>query len=172
MNALDLILLFVIVVCVAISFRRGLIRVLISILGMYVTVLVAGYLYDTIGWTLSDAFGLSLTSMHNFAYLLVVVVVTVVVEILSIAVFEDTRILSLRKLDNLLGGLVGIFYGVLWAAILLVMIKYGVGRTGGTWTDFVLTSTLLPDINNIFDTTVLNIVRPLFLGDFPIIYQY
>lgn len=171
MNALDLILLVVVMVGAAISYRRGLIRTLISIFGMYVTVIIAGYFYDNIGWTMADAFGLGLTTMHNLAFLLILVVVTAIVEVVSYAVFEETSIPSLRKLDNLLGSLAGIFFGALWAAILLVPIQYGIVRTGGTLTDFVLGSTLVPNLNSMFDTAVLKIARPLFVDGIPKIYQ-
>ncbi|MGD9099922.1 MAG: CvpA family protein [Anaerolineae bacterium] len=171
MNELDFILLFVILVCVAICFRRGFIRVLISIVGMYFVVLVAGYLYHPIGWTLADAFGLGLTAMHNFAFFLVALVVVIVAELISYAVFEETTIPSLRKLDNVLGALVGIFYGAFWAALMLVLIQYGIVRTGGTLTDFVLDSTLTPNLNDLFDNVVLTIVRPLFVDGLPVIYK-
>ena len=53
MNQLDIILLFIIVVSVATGLRRGLIRVLISVLGIYVTVVFVGYAHRPMGDTVA-----------------------------------------------------------------------------------------------------------------------
>ena len=45
MNELDYLLLIIVVVGAAIGLRRGLIRVLISTVGIYLAVIVAGYAY-------------------------------------------------------------------------------------------------------------------------------
>jgi uncharacterized membrane protein required for colicin V production len=171
MNELDFVLLFVILLGVVAGLRRCLVRLLISVVGMYFIILVAGYLYDVIGWTLADAFNLGLTGMHNFSYLLVVVIMTFIVELISYKFFEATQLLSLRKLDNLLGGVVGVFYGALWAAIVLILIQYGIVRTGGSLRPFVEQSTLAPNLNAMLDQAVFNILRPLFTDGLPNIHQ-
>jgi len=171
MNELDYVLLFIILLGVVIGLRRCLIRLLISIVGMYLAILVAGYLYDIMGWTLADAFGIGLTSMHNFSFVLVVVVMTFILELLSYKFFEGTQLPVLHKLDNLLGGMVGIFYGALWAAIVLILIQYGITRTGGTLEHYVRESTLVPNLNSMLDQAVFNILNPLFTGGLPEMYR-
>ena len=170
MNELDFLLLFVILLGIAVGMRRGLIRVLISIVGIYATVLIAGYLYDPMARTLADGFSMGITMMINFSYLVVIVAMTVVVEVASRSFFEGTRIISLGSLDNLLGGLVGIFYGALWAALLLVPIRFGIASSGGVWTTAVAESTLAPILNDIFRSAVLDVLRVLFINGIPSIY--
>jgi len=171
MNELDFLLVFVVLFGVAVGLRRGLIRVMISIVGIYFTVLVAGYVYRPMGGTLAEAFGLGMTMMHNFSYLVAVVCMTVVVELASRSFFEDTRLVGLRELDNLLGGIVGIVYGALWASLLLMPVQYGIARTGGAWAQAVLGSKLLPTLNDFFRVTVLEIVSLLFVDDAPPLYK-
>jgi uncharacterized membrane protein required for colicin V production len=170
MNELDFILLFVILVGIAIGMRRGLIRVLLSIVGIYFTVLVAGYVYDPMADTLTDGLGLGITMMTNFSYLVILVATTVAVEVASRSFFEGTRIVSIGALDNLLGGIVGILYGALWASLLLVPAQFGVATTGGVWTDAIRGSTLVPILNDIFRTVVLDVVRILFIDGIPPLY--
>ncbi len=171
MNELDYLLLFVILLGVVAGLQRCLVRLLISVVGMYITILVAGYLYDTIGWTIADAFNLGLTGMHNFAYVLVLVIMTVIVEVVSFIAFEETHLPALRKLDNLLGGVVGVFYGALWAAIVLLLIEYGLAGPGSTMRPYIQHSTLAPNLNEMLDQAVFNVLRPLFTGGLPAIYQ-
>jgi uncharacterized membrane protein required for colicin V production len=171
MNELDFVLLFIILLGVVVGWRRCLIRQLISVAGMYPTLLIAGYLYDIMGWTIADAFGIGLTSMHNFSFVLVVAIMTFIWELLSYKFFEGTRLPALHKLDNLLGGMVGIFYGALWAATMLILIQYSITRTGGSLETFVQESTLTPDLNSMLDQAVLKVLNPLFTGDLPKMYQ-
>lgn len=172
MNELDYILLLIVVGGIGIGLRRGFVRVLISTIGIYFTVIVAGYAYEPIGDTLSSALSdvsinLSVTAAHNVIYILAVVAMTVAVELVSRSTFEETHIRSLRGLDNLLGGLVGVFYGALWASLFLVPAQYGIARGGTGWSTAVLQSTLVPRLNQVFGTIVLDAVGILFIGGTP-----
>jgi uncharacterized membrane protein required for colicin V production len=171
MNELDFILIFVILVGIAIGMRRGLIRVLISLVGIYFTVVVAGYVYDPMARTLSDGLGLGIIMMTNFSYLVLLAATTVVVEVASRSFFEGTRIVSLGALDNLLGGIAGILYGALWASLLLVPVQFGVATTGGVWTEAVQESALVPILNDVFRTVVLDVVGFLFVDGIPPLYR-
>jgi uncharacterized membrane protein required for colicin V production len=157
MNELDLILLFVILVGLSVGLRRGLIRVLISIVGIYIAVAVAGYVYDPMGRVLADAFGLGSVMTFNFSYLVVLIVMTVVVEIVSRVTFEDTRLPRLGRVDNLLGGIVGIGYGALWASLLLIPFQFS-----HEWQTAIRGSALLPNLNEFFWTAVLSPLSILF----------
>lgn len=175
MNELDYILIFIILIGVAIGLRRCFVRVLISIIGIYITVIVAGYAYQPMGDTVTGAaarVGIELgsTEAHNFIFLVVVIAMTVTVEWVSRLTFEETHIPTLRGIDNLLGGVVGIYYGVLWASLFLVPAQYSVARTGGTWTTAVLQSNLVPTMNQVFQGAVLNIVSIFFIDGTPELY--
>jgi uncharacterized membrane protein required for colicin V production len=171
MNELDFILLFVIVVGIAIGMRRGIIRVLISIIGLFFSVIVAGYAYDPMARTLTDGLGLGITMMANFSYLVVLAATTVAVEVASRSFFEGTRIVSIGALDNLLGGIAGILYGALWASLLLVPVQFGIASTGGVWTNAVRESTLVPILNDTFRTVVLDVGSFLFVDGIPRLYR-
>jgi uncharacterized membrane protein required for colicin V production len=175
MNELDFILLFVILLGVVIGLRRGFIRILISIVGIYFTVLIAGYVCNPMARTLSgglrDAFGAedTLTTTVSLSYLVVLIAMTVIVEIVSRSTFEETHLPRLRGLDNLLGSLVGIWYGALWASLLLIPIQYG---GGGSWAESIRESMLVPTLNDVFRTSVLDIVSVLFINFSPGLYHW
>src|SRR3990170_736118 len=132
-NELDYILVFIILLGVGIGLRRGLIRIVVSTIGIYFTVLVAGYAYEPIGDTLADGLArlgipMETVGTHNFTYIVVVIAMTVVVELVSRSTFEVTRLRYLPSLDKLLGGIAGVFYGALWASLFLVPGQYSVAR--------------------------------------------
>lgn len=175
MNELDILILFIILLCVGIGLRRGLVRALISAIGIYFTVVMAGYVYEPIGDTLSTALGrvgisMGTTGAHNLIYVLVVIAMTVAVELVSRATFEQTHISSLWKLDTLLGGVTGIFYGALWVSLFLVPGQYSIAQGSGTWYEAVYGSTLVPTLNSFFETAVLDVVSILFLNRIPRLY--
>jgi uncharacterized membrane protein required for colicin V production len=171
-NQLDYILIFIILLGIGTGLRRGFVRVLVSIVGIYFTVIVAGYAYKPIGDIVTNALGeigfrISAVAAHNFVYIVVVIAMTVAEELISRMTFEETRIESLRGFDNLLGGLVGVFYGVLWASLFLVPSQYGVSRGGLAWRAAILQSTLAPQLNQLFQSAVLDIVSILFIKGTP-----
>jgi uncharacterized membrane protein required for colicin V production len=171
-NELDLILIFIILLCVFIGWRRGVVRVLFSIAGIYATVIVVGYLYATVGDILSRAanrigIGLGVTQAEILTYVVVLIAMTVVVELLSRNTFEETRIRSIGVLDKILGATVGILYGMLWASLFLVLIQYSVAQTGDTWTTALYGSSLVPTLNRFFQTAVLDVVSIFFTGGVP-----
>lgn len=175
MNELDFILVFIVLVGAGVGLRRGLVRVFISIIGIHFTVLVAGYGYERIGDTVHRAANrigvdLGLTAAQNLTYIVIVIAATVTVELVSRATFEETRLRPLRDLDNLLGGLVGVLYGALWAALFLVPSQYGIAQGSRAWSTAVNGSKLVPTLNNVFKVIVLNPVSILFIDGIPELY--
>jgi len=164
MNELDFILLVIILGGAAIGLKRGVLRILFSIAGMYVSIAVIGYAYGPIGRTIAQAFGQNLSGTYNFSYVILLIATTVAVELVSRATFEETHLRATPYLDRLLGAAVGLVYGAFWASLFLVPVQYGISQTGGSWAQAVYQSQLVPTLNNIFASAVLDIVG-LFFGD-------
>jgi uncharacterized membrane protein required for colicin V production len=174
-NQLDYLLISIILAGVGVGLRRGLIRILISSVGIYFAVVVAGYAYAPIGEILSNGLGrlsidLGIVPAHNLVWGIFVIAMLVLAEVLSRYTFEETRIRSLRGLDYLLGGIAGVFYGALLASLFLVPSQYGVARGGGAWTTALFESKLVPTLNGLFRDTVLDVVSILFVNGIPEIY--
>jgi uncharacterized membrane protein required for colicin V production len=172
MNELDIILLAIILVGIIVGWRRGLVRVLISIVGLYITVVILGYISRPLGDLLSVGFGrlgigLGTIGMRNFVYFVALIGITIVVEVASRNSFEATRIRSIGVLDNVLGALVGVFYGMLWASLLLAPVQYSVAREVSPWTTAVSGSALVPTLNRVFQTAVMGVVSIFFFGNVP-----
>lgn len=172
---LDYLLISMILAGFAVGLRRGLIRVLISIVGIYFAVVVAGYAYAPIGEIVSNgldrlSIALGIVPAHNLVWGIFVIAMMVLAEVLSLYTFEETRIRSLQSLDNLLGGIAGLFYGALLASLFLVPSQYGVARGGGAWTTALFESQLVPTFNQVFRDVVLDVVSILFVNGTPEIY--
>lgn len=176
MNELDIILIVIILVGIVIGWRRGLIRVLISIASIYIIVIVAGYAYKPIGDTLVGGLGrlgigVGTIGAHNFAYIVVVIALTVVFELGARNSFEATHIRSLGSFDNVLGALAGIIYGMLWASLFLVPLQYSAAMEASPWTNAIYNSTLVPTLNRVFQSAVLDVVSIFFINGVPAIYR-
>jgi uncharacterized membrane protein required for colicin V production len=176
-NELDFILIIIILMCVFIGWRRRVVRVCISIVGLYATVIIIGYLYEPlsdIGRRAFNRLGLGImgiTQSEILTYLILLVVLTVIVELLSRNTFVETYVLSIGSLDQVLGAVVGIFYGLFWAALFLVPSQYSVARTGDTWTAMLNGSTLVPILNSFFQTAVLDVVGIFFTRGVPELFR-
>jgi uncharacterized membrane protein required for colicin V production len=175
-NELDLIIIFIVFIGAFIGWRRGLVRVFISIFGIFVTVIVVGYLYELVGDIVSRSanrigIGLGITQAEILVYIVSVIVMTAIVELLSRNTFEGTRIQSLGVFDNVLGALVGIIYGLLWASLLLAPAQYSVTQTGDTWRVTLFGATLVPALNSFFQHAVLDVVNIFFTGGVPKLYR-
>ena len=173
MNEMDWILLVIIAAGVFVGLWRGFIRILLSILGIYLTIIVVGYAYRPISMALSGGLHLNRTGTDNFTYLVLVIAMTAAVEIISRSAFEVTHVAALSKLDNLLGGLIGIAYGMLWASLFLVPIQYDIFRNPlfSAWRDAVAASQLVPHLNGFFDRAVLNVLDVFFKGGLPVLFR-
>jgi uncharacterized membrane protein required for colicin V production len=176
MNQLDIILIVIILAGIVIGWRRGLIRMLISIASIYIIVIVAGYAYKPIGDTLVGGLGhlgiqVGNIGAHNFSYIVVVIALTVAFELASRNSFEATQIRSLGAFDNVLGVLVGIIYGMLWASLFLLPLQYSAAREASPWASAISGSTLVPTLNRVFQSAVLDIVSIFFINGVPALYR-
>lgn len=176
MNQLDIVLIVIILAGIVIGWRRGLIRMLISIASIYIIVIVAGYVYKPIGDILVGGLGhlsiqVGTTGAHNFTYIIVVVGLTVAFELASRNSFEATQIRSLGVFDNVLGVLAGIIYGMLWASLFLVPLQYSAASEASAWASAISGSTLVPTLNRVFQSAVLDIVGIFFINGVPALYR-
>jgi len=176
MNELDIILIVIILAGIVIGWRRGLIRVLISIASIYIIVIVAGYVYRPVGDTLAGGLGRlgireGTTGAQNFAYIVALIALTLVSELGSRNSFEATRIRSLGVLNNVLGALAGIIFGMLWASLFLVPLQYSAAREASPWANAIYESTLVPTLNRVFQSAVLDIVSIFFINGVPAVYR-
>lgn len=173
MSGLDVILISIVLVGVAIGLKRGVIRILLSIAGIYATLVVIGHSYRPISRALSGAFSLNRTGTDNFTYFVLLVAMTVAVEVTSRSTFEETRLRSVGALDNVMGGLVGVLYGALWASLFLIPVQYDIHRIGlrSSWYEAVSDSNLVPILNNIFQTGIMDILQIFFQDGIPAIFR-
>lgn len=132
MNWLDGLIIFVVLICMFLGYRRGLLGTLIMLGGIVLAIVMAGWFYSPVANWLSNYLE-SWTQARVAAF--IVIFVGIVVVALTISWLLD-RFLSLAHIAwlNKLGGLViGLVIGALvWGAVLSLIVKFPWGNVERT----------------------------------------
>ena len=123
MNWLDIVLLIMLVIPAFIGLRQGLIKAVLSLVGLIIGVVLAGYLYKPV----SNIFGF--TNNENVAYTLAFILILVLV---MLAAFLLARLFKaiistvmLGWVDNVGGAVLGFLSGFIFlSAILAIWVKF------------------------------------------------
>ncbi len=120
MNSIDIAVLVVIGISVAMGIYWGLIRQVLSLVGIFAGVLLAGrYGGDVAGWLSSFIDSAALAEALGFV--VVLVAVSALASLLASLIHRFAGLLFLGWLDHLAGGVLGLVQGALVASVLLLM---------------------------------------------------
>jgi membrane protein required for colicin V production len=121
MNWLDVVVLAILAVSVAMSFRKGLSREVIGLASVVLAILLGIWFYGTAGSLLAPY--LSSHALANFAgFLLVFCGVMLVGHLVSYIVGKFLRVTGLSIFDHLLGAVFGVLRGLLISVALIMAI--------------------------------------------------
>jgi len=121
MNWLDVVVLAILAVSVALSFRKGLTREVIGLASVVLAILLGIWFYGTAGSFLVPY--LSSRALANFAgFLLVFCAVMLVGHLVSYIVGKFLKVTGLSIFDHLLGAVFGAVRGILIAVALIMAI--------------------------------------------------
>ena len=121
MNWLDVVLLVILAVSVALSFRKGLSREVIGLASVVLAILLGIWFYGTAGSLLAPY--LSSRGLANFAgFLLVFCGVMLLGHLVSYTVGKFLKVTGLSIFDHLLGAVFGVLRGILIAVALIMAI--------------------------------------------------
>ena len=125
MNWLDIVLIAVLALATFLGFRRGIISMVLPIVGLIIGVVLAGHYYGTVGgWLPID------NQQHAgwAGYAIIIVVVLIVSVILASVLRRFIRLVLLGWVDRLGGAILGLAVGSLFcAAVLAACVKFGLG---------------------------------------------
>lgn len=129
MNWFDIILIAVLALSTVIGIWRGFISMILPLIGIIVGIVLAGLYAPTVGgWLPID----NQEYARWTGYVLIVVCTMIVSIILAAILNRFVHLIFLKWLDRLMGGILGLAFGVLLcAASLAACVKYGLG------TDFI-----------------------------------
>ena len=128
MNWLDIVLIIVLVISLVAGIRAGLIKVLFTLAGGIIGVVLAGRFADSLGSKLTF---ISNTSVAKIvAFVIIFVLVMAVAALLAFVIRKLAQAVLLGWLDRLGGAILGLVLGAIFcAAILTMWLKFEGGST-------------------------------------------
>jgi len=127
LNPFDILIAFALLGGAALGFVRGLIRMALSLLILYVAAILAMTFYAKLGNMLSLMFGLPLTVGQGLAFLLILIVATMALNFVLHRTYRDTELPGLRQVDQLGGMVIGFFLSAIWIGFGILIIAFVLG---------------------------------------------
>ena len=127
LNPFDVLIALALLGVAALGFVRGLIRMALSLLILYVAAVLAMTFYVKLGNLLSLMFGLPLTVGQGLGFLLILIVVTAALNFVLHRTYRDTELPGLRQIDQLGGMVIGFFLSAIWIGLSILVIAYVLG---------------------------------------------
>jgi uncharacterized membrane protein required for colicin V production len=127
LNPFDVLIAFALLGGAALGFIRGLIRMALSLLILYVAAVLAMTFYVKLGRLVSLMFSLPLTLGQGLAFLLILVVVTALLNFVLHRFYRDTELPGLRQIDQLGGMVIGFFLSAIWIGLSILVIAFVLG---------------------------------------------
>lgn len=166
LNPFDVLIVFALLASVALGFVRGLVRMILSLVVLYIAAVAAMTAYVPVGNWLRTIIGLPLSISHALSFLFVLALVSTAVNVVLRRTYKHTELPGIRQVDQLGGMIVGFFVGVVWIGFALLVIAFflgaSLGRDAGAQLAMVTyfrRSTLIPIFYRILPVTVA-ILRP------------
>lgn len=178
-NWLDFLIFFLIIVSMAIGFATGLLRQVISLAALYIASILGAQYYTVVsGWI--DRFSLQSSSnrfQDAFAFLVIVIVVTSIINWLAFDAYRSTRIRLVPLVDQLGGVILGLVTMVIAISLVLPVITFATGEPW-PWSEptrqFVMTgmqaSNVLPIFHQ-FKPLLLAALRPWLPAGLPSLFN-
>jgi uncharacterized membrane protein required for colicin V production len=151
LNPFDVLIVFALALGTAFGFVRGLIRAVISLVVLYVAAVLAMTLHLPAGRYLTYMFGFPRQVSQGIAFLLILVLVSVLLNFLVRRTYKNTELPGLRQVDQLAGMIIGFFVGCIWIGFGILVVAFVLGAPAVAPTnlrlnilDFFQTSNLIP----------------------------
>jgi uncharacterized membrane protein required for colicin V production len=132
LNPFDVLIAFTLLVGIALGFIRGLVRMALSLLVLYVAtimamnfyVLLGGWIHYLSGYVLADP------TSEVIAFLFILIAVAVGLSFLLKHTYKDTEWPGIRQVDQLGGLVLGFFLTSLWIGMALIGVAFVLGTPG------------------------------------------
>jgi uncharacterized membrane protein required for colicin V production len=124
LNPFDFLIALALVGGVALGFVRGLVRMALSLVVLYVAAALAMVFHPRVGMWINSMSGLPLPVSQGLAFLLLLAVVAMLLNFLLHRTYRDTELPGLRQVDQLGGMVVGFFLTVIWIGLSLLVLAF------------------------------------------------
>lgn len=151
LNPIDIIIIFALLGGVALGFVRGLIRMALSLLVLYIATVLAMALYVPFGDFLGTIFGLPAAVNEAIAFLFILLTVTIGINFVLHRTYKDTELPGIRQIDQLGGMVIGFFLTCIWIGLAIAVLSFlldsldtGTSALRSNLVYFLRTSVLIP----------------------------
>ncbi len=131
LNPFDFLIAVALVGGVALGFVRGLVRMALSLVVLYVAAALAMVFYPRVGTWIFQMSGLPVPVAEGLAFLLILAVVAILLNLLLHRTYRNTELPGLRQVDQLGGMVVGFFLTVVWIGLCLLALAFMLGTPVG-----------------------------------------
>jgi uncharacterized membrane protein required for colicin V production len=144
LNPFDVLIALALLAGIALGFVRGLVRMALSLLVLYVATILAMNFYVFLGGWLRylSGYRLSEVASETTAFVFVLIVLAVGLSFLLKRTYRDTEWPGIRQVDQLGGLVLGFFLTIMWIGLALIGIAFVLG-TPGAGSDFLRQNLLL-----------------------------
>jgi uncharacterized membrane protein required for colicin V production len=134
LNPFDAIIVFALLAGIALGFIRGLVRMVLSLLILYLAVVVGMTFYATAGqWlTYLAAGAFSRSTGEAVAFAIIVVLAAAILNFALHRTYKDTELPGVRQIDQLGGMLVGFVLASVWVGLAFVALAFVLSATDTT----------------------------------------
>ena len=127
LNPFDVLIVFVLLGGVALGFIRGLVRMILSLVVLYVGAVLATAFYIVAGGWVNRMFGLPRKTSEGLTFLLILVLTSVVLNFILRRTYKDTELPGVRQIDQLGGMIIGFFLTCIWIGFGILVLAFLLG---------------------------------------------
>jgi membrane protein required for colicin V production len=124
LNPFDVLITLALLAGVAVGFVRGLVRMILSLLVLYVAAVLALTLHRTAGNWILYIFSLPGNVSQGMAFLLILVLTWLIISFVLRRTYKDTELPGVRQIDQLGGLVVGFFVTCVWIGFAILIIAF------------------------------------------------
>jgi uncharacterized membrane protein required for colicin V production len=131
LNPLDILIAFTLLAGIAWGFVRGLVRMALNLLILYVATVLAMTFYPTVGSWIGFVFGdyLGESALEVTAFVLILVLTTIILNFIVSRTYKDTELPGVRQIDQLGGMLIGFVVISTWIGLAIVALAFVLSAT-------------------------------------------
>ena len=124
LNPFDVLIVFGLLASVALGFVRGLVRMGLSLVVLYLAAVAAILLYTPLARFIRTVANTPVFLSQGLSFLFILIVLTTALNFMLRRTYKDTELPGVRQIDQLGGMVIGLFVGVIWIGFAIVIIAF------------------------------------------------
>ena len=124
LNPFDALIVLALLAGAAWGFVRGLIRVTLSLLVLYIATILAMSFYQVFGQFIFTIFGMPREFNEALAFVIILVVTVIIANTILGRTYKDTELPGIRQIDQLGGLIIGFFVFCIWIGLAIIVVNF------------------------------------------------